>query len=133
MKIVLDTNVVLRFILRDHETMSVAAYELFIKAGDGDVQLMLDPVVIAECCFVLSGRIYAFSKSDIASVLSKIVMLDGVVVDEASHINDALEIFSKYGVDYADAYLTAVARAKNLMVATFDQDFRRIGAAVYPL
>lgn len=133
MKIVLDTNVVLRFILRDHETMSVAAYELFTKAGAGEIQLLLDSVVIAECCFVLSGKVYSFSKSDIAAVLSKIVMLDGVVVDEVSRINDALETFSKYGVDYGDAYLTAVARAENLMVATFDQDFRRIGATVYPL
>lgn len=108
MKIVLDTNVVLRFILRDHETMSVAAYELFTKAGAGE-------------------------KSDIAAVLSKIVMLDGVIVDEVSRINDALETFSKYGVDYADAYLTSVAREENLMVATFDQDFRRIGATVYSL
>jgi predicted nucleic acid-binding protein len=87
----------------------------------------------AECCFVLSGRVCAFSKSDIAAAISKVVMLDGVVVDDARQINDALELYSKHGVDYWDAYLAAAARAGNLLVATFDGDFQRLGASVYPL
>lgn len=133
MKILLDTNVILRFILKDHDTMSPAARDLISKAASGEVQLLLDSVIIAECCFVLSGRVYAFSKSDIASVISKMITLKGVIVDDARRINDALELFSKHNVDFADAYLAAAAKIEDLFIASFDRDFSKLGVSVYGL
>lgn len=133
MKVLLDTNVVLRFVLRDHESMSAAAYRLFAQAASGEVQLVLDPVIVAECCFVLSGKVYAYAKRDIAMVMGKLVLLDGVVVDDAARVSDALELFARQHIDFADAYLAATARANEIPVATFDHDFDKLGISLHPL
>ena len=51
----LDTNVVLRFLLRDEPRMATAAEALFARAERGEVKLLIDSVILAEVLFVLQS------------------------------------------------------------------------------
>ena len=54
---VLDANVILRLLLNDHETLTPAAMKMFQRAETGDLSLILTPLIVAECCYVLRGPV----------------------------------------------------------------------------
>ncbi|MFD1676430.1 PIN domain-containing protein [Alicyclobacillus fodiniaquatilis] len=121
----LDTHVILRYILRDHDQLSPQARDLFVNAAKGEIELLLDPVVIAECCAVLSGKIYGYAKRDVAGVLGQIVMMEGVFAADPVILSEALEFYAKHNLDFTDAYLATTARGKGVTVVDFDHDFSR--------
>lgn len=124
----LDANIILRFLLDDHPQMSEAARHLFHAAERQEVRLLVDPVTLEECCFVLTGKYYASrfaSKQVIADILTRLLFLPGVEADTVI-LMETLESFAKHNVDFADAYLATLARHQAVMVASFDQDFRRL-------
>ncbi|SFV09310.1 PIN domain-containing protein [Alicyclobacillus macrosporangiidus] len=117
--ILVDTNVILRFLLGDHPEYSSAATKLFAAAEQGEVTLSIDPMIVAECCSVLEGRVYQLSKELIASHLVPVLVHDGVQCENLLTVLDALQIYSEHRLDFADAYLIALARRTDQVVATF--------------
>lgn len=84
MTVYVDTNVILRYLLGDHRDMSSAATELFRQAGRGEIRLRIEPIILAECCCVLQGKIYARyfpSRHSIADPLIRLILLPGVESD----------------------------------------------------
>ena len=53
MKLFVDTNIFLRYLLADHKTQSPAARQLFIEAKKGTLTLVTHPLVISEIFFML--------------------------------------------------------------------------------
>ncbi|GMA66070.1 PIN domain-containing protein [Alicyclobacillus fastidiosus] len=130
-KLLLDTDVVLRYLLHDHDEMTTASIRLFRSAEMGEFELFLDPIVVAECCNVLRGSIYKFEKERIAHVLTQLILLDGVVTEDPMRITEALSIYAEKNVDFTDAYLAMGHRDLYAGIASFDQDFQRLGVAVH--
>lgn len=126
----LDANIILRFLLDDHPQMSEAARHLFHSAARQEIRLLVEPVTVEECCFVLTGKYYASrfaSKQVIADILTRLLFLPGVEADTVI-LMETLESFAKHNVDFADAYLATLARHQSVMVASFDRDFLRLDA-----
>ena len=101
----LHATVILRLLLSDHETLTPAAVELFQRAEAGEMNLVLTPLIVAECCYVLRGPAYRLKRSAITDSLTQVVLLDGVVTEEAAVVLGALRRFGERVVDFADAYL----------------------------
>ncbi len=124
--VLLDTNVILRLLRSDHPAHHAQARRLFEQAGKGELHLILPTLVVTEVVFVLQGS-YRLGRAEIVQILKDLVATPNVVLLEARTVARAVEIFESYGIDFADAYLAALAQeSKTATVATFNkQDFRR--------
>ena len=119
-----DTNVIVRYLIRDHEKHAVAARKLFEACDQGQVTLVLLPTVVAECVFVLES-FYKHSRADISQILSSVITSPGIdLLEKPVHL-DALDRFAKTKLHFVDCVIAATAARDDIPVATFDRDFRR--------
>ena len=120
----IDTNLIVRYLVQDHEKHARAAGRIFEACDRGDVVLVILPAVLAECVFVLES-FYGHSRADIASALGRLVSSPGVEIGETAVHLDALDRYKRTRVHFVDCLIAAAAVSSNLPVATFDQDFRK--------
>ena len=125
-----DTNLIVRYLVQDHEKHAKAAGKLFEACDRGEVIVVLLPGVLAECVFVLES-FYRHPRADIASALSRFISSPGVQIsveiDEVAAQLEALDRFKRTKVHFVDCLIAATAVAEDLPVASFDHDFRKFG------
>jgi predicted nucleic-acid-binding protein len=119
--LLLDANVLVRFLTQDDPKQSPASTVLFEKAERREVTLHLDGLALAEAVYVLIGR-YGRSRVDVANVLLALVQNAGIETVEADIVTDALRRFAAFNVDFADAWLAARAARDGHAIASFDRD-----------
>jgi predicted nucleic acid-binding protein len=121
-ELLLDANVLVRFLVQDDPKQSPAATALFEKAERREVALRLDSLAVAEVVCVLIGR-YGRSRTEVVNVLLAVIQNAGVEAFEEAVVADALRRFGALNVDFADAWLEARAAHSGRAVASFDRDF----------
>ena len=119
-----DTNLIVRYLVQDHEKHAKAAGKLFDACDRGDVVIAVVPAVLAECVFVLES-FYEHPRGHISSALGRLISSPGVEIGGATIHLDALERYRKTKVHFVDCLLAATAAAEDTPVATFDQGFRK--------
>ena len=119
-----DTNLIVRYLVQDHEKHAKAAGKLFDACDRGDVVIVVLPAVLAECVFVLES-FYEHPRGHISSALGRLISSPGVEIGGATIHLDALERYRNTKVHFVDCLLAATAAAEDTPVATFDQDFRK--------
>ena len=121
-----DTNLIVRHLVQDHEKHAKAAGRLFEACDRGELIIVLLPTVLAECVFVLES-FYGHPRTNIASALSRFISSPGIETDQVAVQQDALERFKITRVHFVDCMIAATAVAEDLPVASFDHDFRKFG------
>lgn len=119
-----DTNLIVRYLVQDHEKHAKTAGRLFDACDRGDVVIMVLPAVLAECVFVLES-FYKHPRGDIASALGRLISSPGVEMSGAAIQLDALDRYRRTKVHFVDCLIAATAAAENVPVASFDRDFRK--------
>jgi predicted nucleic-acid-binding protein len=119
-----DTNLIVRYLVQDHERHAKAAGKLFDACDRNDVVIVVLPAVLAECVFVLES-FYEHPRGDIASALGRLISSPGVEVSGTAIHLDALDRYRKTKVHFVDCVIAANAASEGLSVASFDQDFRK--------
>lgn len=118
--IFVDTNVFLRFIIRDVESFYHKAEDLFEKAESGQAKLETSDMVIAEIVWVLESY-YDFSKPEIKEVVETILETKNLKVANHSRVKEAVSLYISGKMDFIDAYNIAYMKSKDFKkVATFD-------------
>ena len=120
-----DTNVIVRYLVQDHEKHAKAATKLFEACDRGDLTLVVLPVVVSECVFVLES-FYDKARADIAQVLNDLVTSPGVELTDLDIHQEALERYGASKLHFVDCLIAAHAIAGGVPVATFDSDFKKI-------
>lgn len=120
----IDTNLIVRYLVQDHEKHAKAAGDLFDACDRGDLMIVVLPVVLAECVFVLES-FYKHSRTDIASALTHLISSPGIEISKVAIHRDALNRYKKTKIHFVDCLIAATAVAESTPVATFDQDFRK--------
>ncbi len=123
-RLLLDANVIIRFLRADHPDHFERAKVLFEQAESGYVRLVLLDTVLAEVIFVLTS-VYEVKRADVAETLRPFLFHSGIECPGREVLDDALSRFVTKSVDFLDAYLAAQALALNVPVSTFDKDFRK--------
>jgi predicted nucleic-acid-binding protein len=118
------TNLIVRYLVQDHEKHAKAAGKLFDACDRGDVVIVMLPAVLAECVFVLES-FYEHARRDITSALGRLISSPGVEIDGAAIHLDALDRYRKTKVHFVDCLIAATAATENMPVAWFNQDFRK--------
>ena len=122
----IDTNLIVRYLVQDHEKHARVAGRLFEACDRSELTIVVLPAVLAECVFVLES-FYDRPRADIASALTRLISSPGIEISEATIHMDALNRYRKTNAHFVDCLIAAVAVAEDTPVATFDQDFRKFG------
>ncbi len=122
----LDTNVLVRFLLDDDPVQSAYARELMTRLDTGSETAILEDVVVAETVWVLEKG-YGVPRAEITRLLSKIVEISAVRCRSRRVVLEALGRLSTTPCDIVDCLLAARGRSQGLKVYSFDRDFRRLG------
>lgn len=132
-EILLDANVIVRFLTNDDEIQSPRAYELFERAVNGEFVFVLSPLIVAECTWVLSNKRYGYTKAEIAEKFNVIISSPGIKTIEKDMTLKALSGYSLHNVDFIDAYLGVMAQFTDINhVVTWNvKDFKRLGVEFY--
>ena len=119
-----DTNLIVRHLVRDNlEHVRIAA-RLFTACDRGELVLVLLPAVVAECVFVLES-FYEIPRTDIARVMAALVSSPGIeLADLAIHL-DVLERYGRTKLHFVDCTIAATAASLSLPIATFDSDYAK--------
>ena len=120
----IDTNLIVRYLVQNHEKHAKAAEKLFDACDRGQLILVILPAVLAECVFVLDS-FYGRPRADISSALGTLISSPGVEISDAPVHLDALQRYRQTKIHFVDCLLAATAAAQNTSVATFDHDFRK--------
>jgi predicted nucleic-acid-binding protein len=121
-----DANVVLRYLTKDPPAMAEASFKLFRAAQKGKISLRLISLTIAEVVWVLES-FYGYSKDKITETLTQFLVSDGLSVENLDFIMEALALYQKRNLDFADAFLSAVSlQDDHPVIYSFDRDFDRI-------
>jgi predicted nucleic-acid-binding protein len=122
----LDTNLIVRYLVQDHDKHAKAADRFFDACDRGDMVAVVLPVVLAECVFVLQSY-YGRPRNEIASALGRFISSPGFEIRELAVHLDALNRYRRTNAHFVDCLIAANAVAENMTVASFDQDFRKFG------
>lgn len=112
----MDTNVILRFLLNDHPQHSLRARELMRQAETGRHTLKVAPHILREAIYVLESQ--GLTRADIAGRLLECSAIPGVRFESEEAAREALIEYRDRSVDFADALLMALARARAESVST---------------
>ena len=124
-RLLLDTNVIVRFLTGDHPAYSPRSRSLFARAAAGDVTLLVTDLALAETVWVLQS-FYKLDCGAIAAALKDLVESTGIEVENKAVLLSALRNFAQTDADFVDAYHAAIAAAESIAIASFDRDFDQV-------
>jgi predicted nucleic-acid-binding protein len=119
-----DTNVLVRLIIRDDPVQTKAA-EMFIEGG-----AWVSLLALAETVWVLAG-IYRFSPYELAKSIGMLLEERKTILQESESVAAALELFrEKPGLGFSDCLIIELARnAGHLPLGTFDKNLAKVPGA----
>ena len=121
-----DANVILRFITKDPLDMAEASRNLFMQADSGVVELTILTITVAEVIWVLES-FYEYPKVQVAETIGAFLRCEGLQVEQADLIQNALNLYQKNNLDFADAIIAATALHKGPpLIFSFDRHFERV-------
>ena len=111
-KVLVDANVILRYLINDDEDMAIES-EMVIK--DGACTL---PEVLAEVVYVLRS-VYKVERKEIADKLLEV--LEDIEIEHHNVMIRAIEIFSNTNLDFVDCVLIAYHEVEGMEIFSFDK------------
>ncbi|PIU36467.1 hypothetical protein CO005_00960 [Candidatus Roizmanbacteria bacterium CG_4_8_14_3_um_filter_34_9] len=124
--VVIDTNILLRYLRNDHPTLSIKAKKIFDKAYKNDVNIYFDEIVLAETIWVLSSY-FKTPKSIIVSTLLEQLYFDWIINPRKKLMIKALGLFEKTNLSYIDCWIFTVNQSlKTTSLETFDSDLKKL-------
>ena len=119
----IDTNIIIRFLVGDHEEHLAIATEIFRKIEQGEYEVGILESVVMEVLFVLV-KFYKLPKSEVIEDLKKIIALRGVVGNKVLLI-ETLNIVENKNIDFVDALICAKSRLQGYGKLSFDKDVNK--------
>ena len=116
--ILIDANVILRFLIGDHAEMLAVAKQT-IESGEAFTL----PSILAEVVYVLHGH-YGVTRTDIRKYLVR--LLDLVTVEHPAVIIEALYFYAEKNVDFVDGIIISRAHLLHETVLSFDKKLNKL-------
>ncbi len=116
----LDTNVVVRYLVRDDERQYEKARRLIERAASEDESCLVSLAVLLEIEWVLRSR-YGFSKAEVMAVFSAMLEAQELAFEDEASVEHALYSWRDSTADFADCLIEAHNRRLGCRAtATFD-------------
>ena len=116
----IDTNILVRHIVKDHELQSLAVTKLFDRHIRKSESLFVPITVMLELEWVLRSQ-YKFSKGDVIRGMSALLETLELVFESEGALEQALDIYEVGNADFAEYLHLSLARIGDaLPFYTFD-------------
>ena len=120
-----DANVILRYLLRDDESLFQKALEVLEKVRTGEEKVVVLESVLTECVYVLL-KIYRVNRSTIAEKLGGLLYYKGVVNPDKQDLIDSINLFGQTHLSFVDCLLCAKSKNNAMPLVTFDAELINI-------
>jgi len=121
---VLDTNVILRYLLNDHPQHFEVANAFMAKVMAGEITVYIPDSVMAECVYVLL-KVYKVPKIKVCDILTELFNYAGISPINRDILINSLKLFLEHNVDIVDTIVHATAKHQQWDIFTFDQDMKK--------
>jgi len=91
-EVLIDVNLILRYLTKDPPKMGEAALGIFNKARSGKISLDILPLTVAEVVWVLES-FYGYPEEKIAETMTQFLFCEGLEVHELDMLIEALRLF----------------------------------------
>lgn len=120
----LDTNVIIRFLIGDDRALFDKAQTIFKQIEAGELAVVIMESVLMEALFVLT-KFYDIDRREASDDLKQILSLAFVCNPDKPQLTEALTLFAHKNIDFVDALLCARKRYENKGILGFDRDIKR--------
>lgn len=125
----LDTNVLVRFLVRDDNAQLAAVRHLLEKIITAGEALFVPVTVVLEAEWVLRSS-YEFAKDEVVKVLAALLSTVELSFESEQALEVALQTYRDGAADFADCvHIALAAQAGELPLWTFDKRAARIAGA----
>ena len=125
----IDTNVLLRFLLKDNKIQYPQAKKIFEKGESGKINLWTTDIVIIELVWTLKS-LYKYDRNTIKERVESILALPNFDILNRKLILQAVHKFASKNIDFTDAYNYQLAKKEGKTILSFDKDFKKLGVRV---
>ena len=116
----LDTNVLVRFLVRDHEAQFQRARRLIKRTVGSQEEVLISLMVLLETEWVLRSR-YGLQKPHIIDAISGLLDATELEVEDEPAVEEALYLWKDSAAEFADCLIGAHHRRLGCpATATFD-------------
>src|SRR3989344_798866 len=119
-RIIIDTNAILRFLLKDIPAQHKMVEEKVKKASLGKLMIIIPEVIIFEAFFTLSTY-YEYKKEKLIEILESLISASYFEVESRSDLVEALKIYKMVSMSLVDSFLIAKSRNLNVGLFSFDR------------
>lgn len=120
-----DTNVLLRFLLKDNLKQYEIARQLLAKVTEGQTELIIPQIVVFESVFAFE-KYYRLPKVKIIKALNTILGARNVTIQDRGAFKKALELFRVHNISFVDCFLAAYSEENDAKLFTFDKDLQKL-------
>jgi predicted nucleic-acid-binding protein len=116
----IDTNIILRYLVGDDENLYQKAKQIFEEAKEGKREIHIKVVIIAECCYVLES-FYKKNKHEIADSMEIFLSQKWLKVEDRSSLLSMWHWYRE-NLHFVDSYLLACSKQNKSKIITFDKE-----------
>ena len=120
----LDTNIIIRFLVGDHKEHLAKSIEIFKNIETAKIQVEILDGVFMEAFFVLT-KFYKLPKIDVINDLKTILSLNGVINNNKTILYETLNIIENRNIDFVDALICAKSKLQGYEKLSFDMDVEK--------
>lgn len=124
MRSYLDTNVLVRYIVRDNEKQVKIADQWFHEAEKKKRTIIVTPLVIAETIFVLS-TFYHLPRQNITEIFLTLLSQDWLSFPEREILLGAITMYGTTTLHIVDCYLITTTQYEHATLLSFDEKLLR--------
>ena len=123
-----DTNVVIRYLVKDDIELYKQAKTFFDKVKTGEESALILESVVAECVYVLT-KIYKVPKEKTADSLKNLLRYRGIINEDRADLIKALTTFAERSMDIVDCILYVKAKDMDTSLFSFDEDLNKLASS----
>lgn len=127
----IDTNVLVRFLVRDDQTQFEKARKLLKREVSSGRRVFINQLVLLEAEWVLRSR-YGLTKTQMLETISELLDAPDIQLEDEPAVEEALFIWRDAKADFADCLIGARNRRLGCKAtATFDTKALKLPGFIY--
>lgn len=125
MTYLLDTNIIIRFLIWDWWELFEKSKKIFGQIEDEKIYVEILDCIVSECVYVLES-FYEQSRSVISENLKKMIILNWVINDNKLELIEALSLYENKNIDFVDALIVSTCNIWNYKSLSFDKKLNKL-------
>ena len=118
--IIVDTNIILRYLLQDSEELSSKAIEII-----DNNEIFIPTEIIVEVSYVLK-KVYNVEKEKIYETINLLLNMEDIKFQNRETIEMAFKIYSEKNFDIVDCMLFSYNRNEKYNIKIFDKKLNKL-------